>query len=89
MFQTLKLYSQILLQHIADHFARKQVFTLRATNSQVSHAKHKNLDYTQTNRAVLITELDQYGEEVPVAVAFMKKDAEVVILQLCELYEDE
>ncbi|HEY1074833.1 MAG TPA: hypothetical protein VGE59_04030 [Patescibacteria group bacterium] len=88
MIQTLKLYSQLLLQQLVDRIARKQVFTLRAAYSKPSHAPYQELDYTQSNRAVLITELDEYGDETPVAVAFLK-DSEVVVRKLAELCEAE
>lgn len=90
MLHALKLYSQQLVESIATHLGirQREVFSLRHTGGEMTQS-YKDLDYKKVTNAVLITEIDDRGEEKPIAVAYVKDNHDVVLVYLSQLGEVE
>ncbi len=81
MLQALRLTFRGWLPHSASEAV--QVATLPARHTSASH----DLEYKDINNAMVITERNTFGHEMPVAIAFVAESGRVTIGYIAELAE--
>lgn len=92
MFQTLKVYYNQVLRmftYVTDRFAPAYGESIKLSPRSESGVAKSTIDlsYKNIDKAFLITECNEKGVEMPLAIAFVRSGEEMIIAYLDELAE--